>query len=732
MMLEPDTIGDPKVLADLLRHFGVELTKMPPLPVGPQELVAFLKKEGVAPDAVTAIIRHFHRNVEIFRPIARERSTAHMLPDRTLIPNSSLAQEMFWSKRTPLITRRSKIVSLGSSFAEDMAGWLQLNGYNYLVKEPDLVEGQTVHASSARWGAIYNAIAFAQIVNWAFGSDERPHVVFRKKRIFDVFREGVFYTEDELPQLERLLQEHTACARAALQEADVVVLILDMNEVYRYLPTGHYLHRVPRINPAVWEPQVLSVEDNVNVLTAAVEELRKFSPHLQFIVGVSPSPLELTSRPDVHVGAASGHSKAVLRVALQQLCASVSGVHYLAALETVMYPGHDLAAWMADERQISAASFAKVMGLFQQQFCDIDDGLRAARTLVPAAVSAANPYFETDHRIIAQATAECVARGFVNATRALDMINHATPALYKNESYGWAYALLRPLSIKSRYTFNLMCREMYRAAFPTSFARTAQSDAISKALREQGYYVIAATPQTRRFAAEMLEAMPAMPAQREVDKKDGLFADLLSEDVDRAFRYFMHEDALPVAPAVKLLDDLGVLRAIGDELGHPILRSVHAWYSVRPSRVAQGDIEGTTYKYHADNDNPTGWIKVFIYLNDVSEENGPHVFVPRSHGERPAELARDGRLSDDEVERHYGPGVKLPGPAGTIIVENTQGLHKAAEVRSGIRAMFQLECVNCLFGSIMERHTRADKVLADLAQYDARFLLRYSLDSQRQ
>jgi hypothetical protein len=272
---------------------------------------------------------------------------------------------------------------------------------------------------------------------------------------------------------------------------------------------------------------------------------------------------------------------------------------------------------------------------------------------------------------------------------------------------------------------------MYREAFPTTFAKNEQSEAIYKGLSEEGYYVIAPTPQSRRFATEMLAAMASMPTKREVDDKVGLFADLHAEDVRRGFRFFVREDALPVAPAVRLLDDLGVLRAIGDDLGHPILRTVNAWYSVRPSRYNESDIVGSAHQYHADNDNPTGWVKVFIYLTDVTEETGPHVFVPRSHGERPVELSRDGRFSDDEVEKSFGPGLKFSGPAGTVIVENTQGLHKALPVHSGMRAIFEFECVNCLLGAPTERHSHADEVLAALADYDPRFLQRYSLKSQK-
>lgn len=732
MILELDRIGDFKTLSGLLRNFGIELTRPPALPVTLQELANFLRTDGISTEAVSTLVSHINRNVEMSRPADRDRATAHIWPNRTQTPNRCLSDEMYWAVRAPIVTRHSKIAYLGSSYAVEMAKWAQLNGYNDMAKEPNAAAVHEIHGSAALWGTISNAPAFRQIVNWAFGLDVPPLVVYRANhQILDPFREGIVYAEGDLPHLERLWQESMNSARAALQDADVVVLMLDMNEVYRYLPTGHYLHHPPRINPAVWEPQILGVDDNVAVLKAAIEQLRSFNPNVRFIVGVSPTPLLSTFRRNVHVAAANAYSKAVLRIALEHLCNSVSGVHYLASFETAMYTGRECDPWAADERHSSNEHVAKVMRLFQQQFCAVENALLSTRNLVPPAVSDANPYFEIDHRIVREALERCVARGLVDAAPALDTLIHCTPALYKNKFYGTGYALLRPLSFKSRFNFNLLCRKMYREAFPTSFTKTPQSDEIYHGLSERGCHAIAATPQSRQFAAEMLEAMASMPTTREVDEKVGRFVDLAAEDVPGGFRFFVGEDALPVAPAVRLLEDLGVLRAIGDDLGHPILRNVTAWYSVRPSEFTQRDLIASAHQYHADNDTPTGWIKVFIYLTDVSGENGPHVFVPGSHGELPAELSRDRRFRDEEVEGYFGPGHKFEGPAGTVIVVNTQGLHKALPVHSGVRAIYQLECVNCLFGAATERLSHTDKIRAELAQYDERFLLRYSLKSQR-
>jgi hypothetical protein len=63
------------------------------------------------------------------------------------------------------------------------------------------------------------------------------------------------------------------------------------------------------------------------------------------------------------------HSKAVLRVAVERLCADLPEVHYMASFETVMYPGN-IDAWKADQRHVSDEIVQKIMRLFEAQFCE--------------------------------------------------------------------------------------------------------------------------------------------------------------------------------------------------------------------------------------------------------------------------------------------------------------------------------------------------------------------------
>jgi ectoine hydroxylase-related dioxygenase (phytanoyl-CoA dioxygenase family) len=99
------------------------------------------------------------------------------------------------------------------------------------------------------------------------------------------------------------------------------------------------------------------------------------------------------------------------------------------------------------------------------------------------------------------------------------------------------------------------------------------------------------------------------------------------------------------------------------------------------------------------------WIKFFFYLTDVTEDTGPHVFVPTTQKAFgiPFSLRKKGyvRLSDTEVSEHYPSAIwkEFTGARGTLIVEDTRGLHKGKHCVSGDRLLFQLEFTSSAFGA---------------------------------
>ncbi len=142
----------------------------------------------------------------------------------------------------------------------------------------------------------------------------------------------------------------------------------------------------------------------------------------------------------------------------------------------------------------------------------------------------------------------------------------------------------------------------------------------------------------------------------------------------------------------------------------PILDVMSLWWHTAHGH--EPDPEAAQF-WHFDMDR-IKWLKFFVYLTDVGSANGPHSFVRGSHrtGGIPRALARKGyaRLTDTEVAACYPTTdfIEFTGPRGTVIAEDTRGLHKGKMVESGDRLILQLQFSNSLFGGYYppERITR--------------------------
>jgi hypothetical protein len=109
-------------------------------------------------------------------------------------------------------------------------------------------------------------------------------------------------------------------------------------------------------------------------------------------------------------------------------------------------------------------------------------------------------------------------------------------------------------------------------------------------------------------------------------------------------------------------------------------------------------------------------LALFVYVNDVDKENGPHSYVRRSHkidafaselaksdvrgldDDRRAEILHRSYVDNgnsyplDEAMATYAPHLvhtKI-GPAGSLLLTEPRGLHRGDLVRSGYRLMFSM------------------------------------------
>lgn len=125
----------------------------------------------------------------------------------------------------------------------------------------------------------------------------------------------------------------------------------------------------------------------------------------------------------------------------------------------------------------------------------------------------------------------------------------------------------------------------------------------------------------------------------------------------------------------------------------PINSQTNLWYSVKYDKI-----KDQTQKFHQDYDD-VKFIKLFIYLSDVTKKNGPHTYIKSSRTNRitPKDYKVSKRLEDNYVQKIYKNDiVEFTGEQGTIIFEDTNGFHKGKAVDEGYRIILQLEFTTSL------------------------------------
>jgi hypothetical protein len=193
----------------------------------------------------------------------------------------------------------------------------------------------------------------------------------------------------------------------------------------------------------------------------------------------------------------------------------------------------------------------------------------------------------------------------------------------------------------------------------------------------------------------------------------------------RGVRYDLAMREVIANPDVQvLLCDLSILSVAQSYLrARPVADVLALWwttaFNTKPSAAA-------AQYFHFDMDR-IKWLKFFIYLTDVGPDTGPHVFVAGSHRTDgiPARLLKRGyvRIGDEDVRTCFRDSdlVEFNAPRGTILAEDTRGLHKGKHVSRGDRLILQLQFSNSLFGATYPMCRFDTRVIPDIVVANRRF-----------
>jgi hypothetical protein len=150
--------------------------------------------------------------------------------------------------------------------------------------------------------------------------------------------------------------------------------------------------------------------------------------------------------------------------------------------------------------------------------------------------------------------------------------------------------------------------------------------------------------------------------------------------------HYKRSDLVKNIDILKIANDNGILAIAQEFLGAtPTISNINMWWSFGGREQAE-----EAQLYHRDVDD-WKFCKFFIYLSDVSAENGPHIYVKGTSASPQFRKIR--RYEDKEIEDTFGKQnvMKFIEPKGSAFLVDTYGFHKGLLPQSGRRLLLQMQ-----------------------------------------
>lgn len=293
-------------------------------------------------------------------------------------------------------SKKTRIATAGSCFAQHIARRLRDSGYSYYIAEPGPAElgpeertrlGYGVF--SARYGNLYTARQLLQLFDQAFGTFEPAVRAWRRAdgRFVDPYRPRVEPDGYARPNdVRRARKMHLARVKTMFERLDVMVFTLGLTESWIAKADGAVLPLAPGVAGGRWQPSDYAfvnwkageVRDD---LIAFADRLAAVNERAKIILTVSPVPLVATYSGQ-HVLRATVYSKAALRVAAEEAAASRPQITYFPSFEIVTAPGLANRYFEDDLRSVNELGVDHVMRVFFRNFAEAP---RRRATPIPSA-----------------------------------------------------------------------------------------------------------------------------------------------------------------------------------------------------------------------------------------------------------------------------------------------------------------------------------------------------------
>ena len=193
--------------------------------------------------------------------------------------------------------------------------------------------------------------------------------------------------------------------------------------------------------------------------------------------------------------------------------------------------------------------------------------------------------------------------------------------------------------------------------------------------------------------------------------------------------FYSSQDVIDTASFHKILFDPSLIKFSEDYLkSDPVIDNISAWWSF-PAGTPD---KNAAQWWHFDLERPK-WLKFFFFLTDCTTETGAHCFIKGSHKNNGVKwsLRSKGytRLSDQEIEKNYKKDqiIAVTTKKGSLLVEDTRGLHKGLNLTRDHRFLIQVQYASSTFGAKVEKFKLPEIKNKNFLDLKKKFNYTYSL-----
>ena len=266
---------------------------------------------------------------------------------------------------TPLINKKSKIFTIGSCFALEIAQYLIGKNYNVFNSELDkFVDHNFI------WYNTYSILYEFEKAVGSFKQEDNDIWKAQDGRYQDPYRRCVFSKTKK--NLLSTINDSDKKIKHYIHNADVLIMTLGLVEVWVKKDNNRVICSTPGYPKGKGAGKdkcffkVSSYEDNLENIKKSMDLLRTINPNCNIIITTSPVALASTFREIDHL-VANTESKSILRAVCGQIEREYKNVTYYPSYEMAMHFNKS-DVFKADGRHVKSEFVSIIMQHFENNF----------------------------------------------------------------------------------------------------------------------------------------------------------------------------------------------------------------------------------------------------------------------------------------------------------------------------------------------------------------------------